>query len=56
MMQEDLIKGEYMNKRIHLSPPHMCGEEMKYIKEAFDTNLIAPLGANVDGFEKEMYI
>lgn len=54
MMQEDLIRGEYMNKRIHLSPPHMCGEEMKYIKEAFDTNWIAPLGANVDGFEKEI--
>ncbi len=28
--------------------------EMKYIKEAFDTNWVAPLGANVDGFEKDM--
>ena len=28
------------------------GYEMKYIKEAFDTNWIAPLGANVDEFEK----
>jgi dTDP-4-amino-4,6-dideoxygalactose transaminase len=30
------------------------GYEMQYIKEAFDTNWIAPLGANVDGFEKEL--
>lgn len=41
-------------KRILLSSPHMSGNEMKYIKEAFDTNWIAPLGANVDGFEKEL--
>ena len=43
-----------MNKRIYLSSPTMYGEEMKYIQEAFDTNWVAPLGANVDGFEKEM--
>lgn len=43
-----------MNKRIYLSPPHMSGEEMNYIQEAFDTNWIAPLGANVDGFEKDI--
>ncbi|MCK2156170.1 DegT/DnrJ/EryC1/StrS family aminotransferase [Exiguobacterium sp. 17-1] len=41
-------------KRILLSSPHMSGNEMKYVKEAFDTNWIAPLGANVDGFEKEL--
>ncbi len=43
-------------KRIYLSSPHMSDEgyEMQYIKEAFDTNWIAPLGANVDGFEREM--
>jgi len=40
--------------RIFLSPPHMCGEELKYIREAFDTNWIAPLGPNVDAFEKEL--
>ncbi len=39
-------------KRIYLSPPHMSGYEMKYIQEAFDQNWIAPLGPNVDGFEK----
>ena len=45
-----------MDKRIYLSSPHMSDEgyEMEYIKEAFDTNWIAPLGANVDGFEKEL--
>lgn len=43
-----------MGKRVYLSSPHMCGEEMKYIQEAFDTNWIAPLGANVNGFEKDI--
>lgn len=42
------------NKRIYLSPPHMSGREMKYIKEAFDQNWIAPLGPNVDAFEKDL--
>jgi len=44
------------NKRIYLSSPHMSDEgyEMEYIKEAFVTNWIAPLGANVDGFEREL--
>ena len=44
-----------MKERIFLSSPHMSDEgyEMKYIKEAFDTNWIAPLGPNVDKFEKE---
>lgn len=44
-----------MTKRIYLSSPHMSDEgyEMEYIKEAFDTNWIAPLGSNVDGFERE---
>ena len=43
-----------MNKRIYLSSPTMHGLEMKYIQEAFDTNWVAPLGKNVDEFEKEM--
>jgi pyridoxal phosphate-dependent aminotransferase EpsN len=43
-----------MNKRIYLSPPHMSGEEQKYIAEAFETNWIAPLGPNVEGFEREL--
>jgi len=40
------------SKRIYLSPPHMSGGEMKYIREAFDQNWVAPLGPNVDGFEE----
>ncbi|MCR4788107.1 MAG: aminotransferase class I/II-fold pyridoxal phosphate-dependent enzyme [Lachnospiraceae bacterium] len=41
-------------KRIYLSSPTMHGEERAFIDEAFDTNWIAPLGPNVDAFEKEM--
>ncbi|WP_438444667.1 DegT/DnrJ/EryC1/StrS family aminotransferase [Gorillibacterium sp. sgz5001074] len=40
--------------RIYLSPPHMGGEEGRYIEEAFRTNWIAPLGPHVDAFEKEV--
>lgn len=42
--------------RIYLSSPHMSDEgyEMEYIQEAFASNWIAPLGANVDGFEREL--
>lgn len=43
-----------VKKRIYLSSPHMSGHEMKYIEEAFRQNWIAPLGPNVDGFEKEL--
>ncbi|MCF2499457.1 DegT/DnrJ/EryC1/StrS family aminotransferase [Dyadobacter chenhuakuii] len=43
-----------MEKRIWLSPPHMGGTEMSYIQQAFDTNWIAPVGANVDAFEKQI--
>lgn len=43
-----------MNKRIFLSSPTMYGDEQEYIKEAFDTNWVAPLGANVNGLEKSM--
>ncbi|PER35109.1 aminotransferase DegT [Bacillus cereus] len=45
-----------MGDRIFLSSPHMSDEgyEMQYVKEAFDTNWIAPLGENVNGFEREL--
>ena len=43
-----------MNKRIYLSSPTMHGEEQQYVQEAFDTNWVAPLGPNVDAFEKEI--
>lgn len=41
-------------KRIYLSSPHLSGKEQTYIKEALDTNWVAPLGPNVDAFEKEV--
>lgn len=41
-------------KKIWLSPPHMGGNEETYVKEAFDTNWIAPLGPNVQQFEKSI--
>lgn len=40
-------------ERIYLSPPHMSGDEMKMIEEAFATNWIAPLGPHVEAFERE---
>lgn len=42
------------NKRIFLSSPHMGEFEREFVKEAFDTNWIAPLGPNVNEFEKEL--
>lgn len=45
-----------MEKRIFLASPHMSDEEYEkmYVKEAFDTNWIAPLGENVNKFEEEL--
>lgn len=43
-----------MNKRIYLCLAHMSGEEQKYIREAFDTNWVVPLGPNVNGFEEDL--
>lgn len=40
-------------KKILLASPTMHGEELQYIQAAFDTNWIAPLGVNVDMFERE---
>lgn len=42
------------NKRIYLSSPHMGNDELKYINKAFKNNWIAPLGPNVDAFEKSI--
>lgn len=47
-----------MNKRFEervlLSAPHMSGNEMKYIQQAFESNWVTPLGPNVTNFEKAM--
>jgi len=42
-----------MIKRIFLSAPHMGGSEMIFIRDAFASNYIAPVGPQVDAFEKE---
>ena len=41
-------------KRIYLSSPTIHGEEQEFVQEAFDTNWVAPLGPNVNEFEKEL--
>lgn len=43
-----------MNKKIWLSLAHMSGREQDFIKEAFDTNWVVPLGPNVNGFEADL--
>ena len=43
-----------MKNRIFLSSPHLGGSELDYINAAFKENWIAPLGPNVDGFEKDI--
>ncbi|NJK69883.1 MAG: pyridoxal phosphate-dependent aminotransferase [Microcoleus sp. SU_5_3] len=42
-----------MKKQILLSTPHMGSLEQDFVKEAFDTNWIAPVGPHVDAFEQE---
>ena len=43
-----------MRERILLCLAHMSGKEMEYIKEAFDSNWVVPLGPNVNGFEADL--
>ena len=43
-----------MNPRIYLCLAHMSGKEQDFIKEAFDTNWVVPLGPNVNGFEEDL--
>ena len=45
-----------MDKKIYLCLAHMSENSMeqKYVKEAFDTNWVVPLGPNVNGFEKDI--
>jgi dTDP-4-amino-4,6-dideoxygalactose transaminase len=43
-----------MNSKIWLSSPHMSGEEIKFVNNAFETNWIAPLGPHVDNFENDL--
>ena len=41
-------------RRIYLSPPHMGGDEIRFIHEAFDQNWISPVGPQIAAFEKAM--
>lgn len=43
-----------MKERIWLSLAHMSGKEQSFIKDAFDTNWVVPLGPNVNGFEADL--
>ena len=43
-----------MKSKIYLSSPNMGGKEFEFVKDAFDTNWIAPLGPNVNGFEEDL--
>jgi dTDP-4-amino-4,6-dideoxygalactose transaminase len=42
-----------MSKRLYLSPPYLSGEEMAFVQEAIESGWIAPLGPQVDAFERE---
>ncbi|MDR2137320.1 MAG: DegT/DnrJ/EryC1/StrS family aminotransferase [Synergistaceae bacterium] len=55
MKEAGVLDSEELNsrKRIYLSPPHMSGDEIKKIEEAFASNWIAPLGPHVEAFERE---
>lgn len=46
--------GKMSSKKIYLSPPHLSGYELNFITDALKSNWVAPLGPNVDGFEKEL--
>jgi dTDP-4-amino-4,6-dideoxygalactose transaminase len=43
-----------MKPKIWLSSPHMGDKELNYVRDAFSSNWIAPLGPNVDGFEQDL--
>ena len=43
-----------MRDRIYLCLAHMSGKEQDFIKEAFDTNWVVPMGPNVNAFEKDL--
>ena len=51
---EVMMEQKEQREKIYLSSPTMHGEEQKFVAEAFDTNWVAPLGPNVNNFEKEM--
>ncbi len=51
--QRMVSKSVDVPPRIYLSPPHMSGRERELLRDAFNSNWIAPLGPHVDAFERE---
>jgi dTDP-4-amino-4,6-dideoxygalactose transaminase len=43
-------------RRVYLSPPHLAGSELDYLRSAVESNWIAPLGPHVDAFERELAV
>jgi CBS domain-containing protein len=50
----ELLLRHELDDKILLSTPHLGEDELAFVKEAFSTNWIAPLGPNVDAFEREI--
>lgn len=50
----EVFERKALSKRIFLSPPHIGTFEREFVEEAFSSNWIAPIGPNVDAFEREM--
>lgn len=50
----DVLVRSELDQQILLSTPHMGASELEFVEEAFRTNWIAPLGPNVDAFEREV--
>lgn len=53
MRENDYCNIHYM-KRVHLNLAHLGGEEIEYVRKAFEDDWVAPLGPNVDGFEEDL--
>ncbi len=54
MVEEGVSTPVQTSTRIYLSPPHLGDAERTFVAAAFDSNWIAPLGPNVDGFERDL--
>lgn len=50
----EVLERKTIDQQVLLSTPHMGSSEKEYVEEAFRTNWIAPLGPNVDAFEREI--
>ncbi|MFN4211026.1 MAG: aminotransferase class I/II-fold pyridoxal phosphate-dependent enzyme [Devosia sp.] len=50
----DLVERSHIDQQVLLSTPHMGDTELDFVAQAFQTNWIAPLGPNVDAFEREL--